>query len=120
MAELFTADVISAFFQVLMIDLVLAGDNAIVIGMAAAGLLDGKRGTTHWYYLNDLLRAHPSISYVADRRVVTDRGVATSTGISASMPMMLMLIEAIAGRQKAEAVAGDLGLPYADPASVLV
>lgn len=78
--------------------------------VAAAGLLDGKRGTTHWYYLNDLLRAHPSISYVADRRVVTDRGVATSTGISASMPMMLMLIEAIAGRQKAEAVAGDLGL----------
>jgi YjbE family integral membrane protein len=36
--ELITPQVISAFFQVIMIDLVLAGDNAIVIGLAAAGL----------------------------------------------------------------------------------
>jgi YjbE family integral membrane protein len=38
MFELITPSVISAFFQVIMIDLVLAGDNAIVIGLAAAGL----------------------------------------------------------------------------------
>ena len=38
MFELITPQVISAFFQVIMIDLVLAGDNAIVIGLAAAGL----------------------------------------------------------------------------------
>ena len=37
-AELFTAQVMSALLQVIMIDLVLAGDNAIVIGLAAAGL----------------------------------------------------------------------------------
>ena len=48
--------------------------------------------------------------YVADRRIVVDRGVATTTGITASMPMSLTLIEAIAGRDKAEAVARDLGL----------
>ena len=78
--------------------------------VAAAGLLDDRRATTHWYYLNDLLERHPSIRYVADRRMVVDRGVATTTGITASMPMMLTLIEAIAGRAKAEAVAGDLGL----------
>jgi YjbE family integral membrane protein len=36
--ELITPSVLSAFFQVIMIDLVLAGDNAIVIGLAAAGL----------------------------------------------------------------------------------
>lgn len=34
----FTAEALTAFFQVIMIDLVLAGDNAIVIGLAAAGL----------------------------------------------------------------------------------
>lgn len=78
--------------------------------VAAAGLLDGRRATTHWYYLEDLLKRHPSIRYVADRRMVVDRSVATTTGITASMPMMLTLIEAIAGRNKAEAVAGDLGL----------
>jgi YjbE family integral membrane protein len=37
-AEIFTAQAITAFFQVIMIDLVLAGDNAVVIGLAAAGL----------------------------------------------------------------------------------
>jgi YjbE family integral membrane protein len=38
MAELFTAQALTALLQVIMIDLVLAGDNAIVIGLAAAGL----------------------------------------------------------------------------------
>ena len=38
MAELFTVEALSALAQVIMIDLVLAGDNAIVIGLAAAGL----------------------------------------------------------------------------------
>jgi len=38
MTELITTEVMMAFFQVIMIDLVLAGDNAIVIGLAAAGL----------------------------------------------------------------------------------
>src|SRR5690606_10301159 len=53
---------------------------------------------------------HPSIHYVKDRRLVVDGARATTTGITASMPMMLTLIEAIAGRGKAEAVARDLGL----------
>jgi putative intracellular protease/amidase len=80
---------------------VCAGDKVV----AAAGLLDGKRATTHWYYRRELLDRHPSIRYVADRRFVADRGVATTTGITASMPMSLTLIEAIAGRPRAEAVA---------------
>jgi YjbE family integral membrane protein len=41
--DLITPDVIAAFFQVIMIDLVLAGDNAIVIGLAAAGLPANQR-----------------------------------------------------------------------------
>lgn len=94
-----------------------AAKGAIVIGVcagakvvAAAGLLDGKRATTHWYYLDELIGDHPAVQYVADRRLVVDDGVATTTGITASMPMMLTLIEAIAGRDKAETVAVDLGL----------
>ena len=43
MAELFTAEAFSALLQVIMIDLVLAGDNAIVIGLAAAGLPRDQR-----------------------------------------------------------------------------
>ena len=82
--------------------------------LAETGLLDNKRGTTHWYYLKELRKKHPSIQYVPNRRFVVDQGVATTTGITASMPMSLTLIEAIAGRDKAEAVAKDLGLDHWD------
>jgi putative intracellular protease/amidase len=98
-----------------------AAKGATIIGIcvgakvvAAAGLLDGKRATTHWYSVGELRERHPSIHYVPDRRLVTDRGVATTTGISASMPMMLTLIEAIAGRDKAEKIAADLGVAQWD------
>jgi hypothetical protein len=51
---------------------------------------------------------------VPNRRIVADQRVVTTTGISASMPMTLTLIEAIGGREKAEAVARDLGLDHWD------
>jgi putative intracellular protease/amidase len=98
-----------------------AAKRAMIIGVCAgakvvgeAGLLDGKRATTHWYYLNELRDKHPAIHYVADRRLAVDQGVATTTGITASMPMSLTLIEAIAGRDKAETVARDIGLTHWD------
>src|SRR5215471_7722356 len=43
MMELFAPESIAALFQVVMIDLSLAGDNAIVVGMAAAGLPEQQR-----------------------------------------------------------------------------
>ena len=93
-----------------------ASKGAIVIVVCAgakivgeAGLLDGKRATTHWYYLEELRGRHPAMNYVPDRRLVVDQGSATTTGISASMPMSLTLIEAIAGRDMAETVARGLG-----------
>ncbi len=94
-----------------------AGKGARVIGIcagakvvAAAGLLDGKRATTHWYYLREMLRSSPTIQYTPDRRIVSDGAVTTTTGITASMPMMLTLIEAIAGPDKADEMARNLGI----------
>ena len=94
-----------------------AEKGATVIGVCAGavvvaetGLLDGRRATTHWYFIKRLRKDHPRVRYVRDRRIVVDGGVATTTGISASMPMALTLIEAIAGRGKAEAVAREIGL----------
>lgn len=98
-----------------------AEKGGFVIGVCAGalvvantGLLDGKRATTHWYYVDRLQREHPSIQYVKDRRFVADEGVMTTTGITASMPMSLTLIEAIGGREKAQLVASELGLTYWD------
>jgi putative intracellular protease/amidase len=94
-----------------------ARKGATIIGVcagakvvAAAGLLAGKRATTHWYYRDELRKTYPALHYVADRRLVVDAGVATTTGISASMPLALTLIEAIAGRGAAETVSRDLGV----------
>ena len=98
-----------------------ASNGAIVIGVCAgakvvgdAGLLHGKRATTHWYSVKELRGKHPTMRYVEDRRIVVDDGVATTTGISASMPMSLTLIEAIAGRDKARAIGREIGLPEWD------
>ena len=98
-----------------------ASKGAIVVGICAgakvvgdAGLLHGKRATTHWYSVKELRGKHPTMRYVEDRRIVVDDGVATTTGISASMPMSLTLIEAIAGRDKARAIGREIGLPEWD------
>jgi transcriptional regulator GlxA family with amidase domain len=98
-----------------------AARGATIIGVCAgakvvaeAGLLEGRRATTHWYYLKELRRKHPAMVYVPDRRIVVDGRVATTTGISASMPMALTLIEAIAGRDTAARVGADIGLPRWD------
>jgi putative intracellular protease/amidase len=94
-----------------------AAKGALIVGVCAgakvvaeAGLLDGKRATTHWYYLEELLAKHPAVRYIADRRIVVDHAVATTTGISASIPVALTLVEAIAGRDKAENVGRDIGM----------
>ena len=54
--------------------------GAIVIGVcfgvkvvAEAGLLDNKRGTTHWFALKELREKHPSMQYVPNRRMVVDQ-----------------------------------------------
>jgi putative intracellular protease/amidase len=91
--------------------------GAIVIGVcvgakvvAAAGLLDNKRGTSHWFVVKELRKKHASMQYVPNRRLVANQGVVTTTGITASIPMSLTLIEAIAGRDKAESVAREIGI----------
>src|SRR5262245_3363799 len=78
--------------------------------LAAAGLLDGRPATTHWAYIDALRKAHPTMLWVPDRRYVAADGISTSTGITASIPVTVALVEAIAGRSKAEQLARDLGV----------
>jgi putative intracellular protease/amidase len=88
--------------------------GALVIGRA--GLLDARRFTTHWYFRSTLLKRHPSAVYVPHQRYVIDGAVATTTGITASVPTMLALVEAIGGRGKAQALATELGVDSWSPA----
>jgi transcriptional regulator GlxA family with amidase domain len=81
--------------------------GALVLG--AAGILDGKRATTHWAFLDRLaqLGAKP----VAER-VVEDGKVVTAAGVSAGIDMALTLAGRLAGDQVAQAI--QLGIEY-DP-----
>ena len=78
--------------------------------LSTAGLLDDRRATAHWNSVAELRKQHPSMQWVPDRRYVVDDGVMTTTGITASIPAMLALVEAIGGRDTATRVAGDIGV----------
>jgi len=82
--------------------------------LGAAGLLDGRRATSHWSTVRKLRSRHPTMQWIADRRYVTDGDITTATGITASLPLMLALVEAIGGRQVAEDTARDLGVDHWD------
>jgi transcriptional regulator GlxA family with amidase domain len=82
--------------------------------LAEAGLLDGRRATTHWHAIDDVQRASPSMTWERDRRYVVDRGVVTTTGVTASLPVSLALVEAIAGADRARTVAVELGVQTYD------
>lgn len=75
-----------------------------------AGLLDGRRFTGHWSDRTTLPKRHPGAIHVPHQRYVFDRGVASATGITASVPVSLALVEAIGGRDKAQALSDELGV----------
>jgi transcriptional regulator GlxA family with amidase domain len=82
--------------------------GAFVLG--AAGVLDGRRATTHWMFL-DLLRARFPAARVVDEGIfVKDGGVWTSAGITTGIDLMLSMIEDDHGHHVAMAVARRLVL----------
>jgi transcriptional regulator GlxA family with amidase domain len=60
--------------------------------LAAAGLLEGKRATTHWGYIETLRTDHPEIEVVEKIRYVRDGNVVTAAGVSAGIDMALWLV----------------------------
>jgi transcriptional regulator GlxA family with amidase domain len=66
--------------------------------LAAAGLLDGKRATTHWVMAKELARRYPQIAVDADRIYVRDGNVYTSAGVTTGIDLALGLIEEDHGR----------------------
>lgn len=76
--------------------------------LAAAGLLDGRRATTHWAYCDHLARAHPAVEVDADPIFVRDGKIATSAGVTAGIDLALALVEEDLGRDTALTVARHL------------
>ncbi|HZD26333.1 MAG TPA: AraC family transcriptional regulator [Alphaproteobacteria bacterium] len=73
--------------------------------LAAAGLLDGRRATTHWRWCGELARRHPAVTVEPDLIWVRDGDIYTSAGVTAGMDLALALVEEDLGRAAAMAVA---------------
>jgi transcriptional regulator GlxA family with amidase domain len=76
--------------------------------LAAAGLLDGRRVTTHWGRARRLARRYPGITVDPEPIFVQDGDVYTSAGVTAGIDLCLALVEADHGREKALWVARQL------------
>ena len=78
--------------------------------LAAAGLLDGRRATTHWSVCDLMARLHPAVDVDSDRIYVRDGHVWTSAGVTAGMDLALALAEHDHGSAIALEVARQLVL----------
>ena len=78
--------------------------------LAKAGLLAGRRATTHWAGLDLLASIDPTIRVQRDARVVED-GVVTSAGVSAGIDMAFTLVERLCGKGVADETAHYIEYP---------
>ncbi|MBT1090450.1 GlxA family transcriptional regulator [Streptomyces sp. Tu102] len=76
--------------------------------LAVAGLLDGRRATTHWAYCDKLARDHPDVEVDPDPIYVRDGHVATSAGVTSGIDLALALVEEDLGREVALGIARHL------------
>ena len=73
--------------------------------LAAAGLLDGRRATTHWRYAERLAREFPAVTVDPDVLYVDEGDVLTSAGVAAGIDLCLHLVRRDHGARAANAVA---------------
>lgn len=78
--------------------------------VARAGLLEERAATTHWFAQRRMARRYRETSWVRNARYVVDGPVMSSSGVSASVPATLALLEILAGMDTARATARGLGL----------
>lgn len=83
--------------------------------LAAAGLLDGRRVTTHWNSSAKLARENPQAQVDADSIFIKDGNVYTSAGVTAVMDLALALVEEDHGRELALSVAREMVMFFKRP-----
>ncbi|WP_085988080.1 DJ-1/PfpI family protein [Leptospira vanthielii] len=79
-----------------------------------AGLLKNKHATGHWYSKEKLSNVFSDTIWIRNKRYVQDKNIITTTGVTASIPVSLALVESIAGTKKAKEMATELGVTHWD------
>jgi transcriptional regulator GlxA family with amidase domain len=85
--------------------------------LAAAGLLDGRRATTHWRTAEELQRRFPSVKVEGHCIYIADGPVWTSAGMTAGIDLSLALVEEDLGIEASRAVARNLLVYHRRPAA---
>ena len=95
-----------------------AGRGAHLLGvcagsrlLAAAGLLDGYRATSHWSRLKGLQRSRPQVDWVRGQRYVQDGKITTTAGVTSGVFGALRLVQQLAGAGRGAAGGPRAGLP---------
>ena len=86
--------------------------GAMLLG--AAGLLDGRRATTHWRSLDWMRESFPAVTVEYDQHVVEDGPILTSAGIAAGIDLALKVVARYHGEAVARATARHMEYPYPD------
>jgi putative intracellular protease/amidase len=79
--------------------------------LAATGLLDGHRATSHWSRIGQLKESNPHVTWLAGQRYVQDRGITTSAGVTSGIPAALRLVQQFAGDSEAARVGKEMAYP---------
>lgn len=82
--------------------------------LGRAGLLDGRRATTHWRSLGWMRESFPAVQVEEALHVVEDGDVVTSAGISAGIDMALRVVARAHGEAVARATARTMEYPFPD------
>ncbi|MFG6101275.1 DJ-1/PfpI family protein [Leptothoe sp. EHU-05/26/07-4] len=78
--------------------------------LANAGLLNGRKSVCHWFSYNSLKKKFPQTEWLQNTRYIADGNIITTTGVTASIPVSVALVDAIAGHGKAALVAQAMGI----------
>jgi putative intracellular protease/amidase len=95
-----------------------AGRGAQLLGvcagarlLAAAGLLDGHRATTHWSRIRGLERSRPQVDWVRGQRYIQDGKITTTAGVTSGVFGALRLVQQLVGTAEARRVGRELAYP---------
>jgi transcriptional regulator GlxA family with amidase domain len=95
-----------------------AGRGAHLLGvcagvrlLAAAGLLDGHRATSHWSRISALQRTRPQVDWVRGQRYVQDGKITTTAGVTSGVFAALRLVQQLTSAAEAQRVGHELAYP---------
>lgn len=79
--------------------------------LAASGVLDGHRATSHWSRIPELERSRPQVDWISGQRYIEDGRITTTAGVTSGIPGALRVLQRFAGDAEANRVGREVAFP---------